>query len=152
MTPYYLDSSAWVKRHQRETGSDWMDRLWSMQGSFGCATLRLIEVLCTIARRNAAHYVARGIVDPILEEVRPDFSAFYQIALDQAVLARAELLVASRHLRGADCIHLASAIQLRESLGVPVTLIASDAELHAAASAEGFRMLDPNLDPQIPAS
>ena len=88
----------------------------------------------------------------MLDAVRRDFNAFYQVKLDDAVLLRAESLVINRRIRGADCIHLASALHLRESLGMPVTVITSDAELLAAATAEGFNTLDPNLDPPIPMS
>ena len=150
MNIFYLDSSAWVKRHQKEAGSDWIARIWSPGVHFACASLGLVEVLCTIARRHAANHVNQAATDAVLKAVRQDFNGFLRIDFDDPVLALAESLASTRRLRGADCIHLASAMRVRDTLGATVILIASDAELLAAASAEGFPVLDPSLDPPLP--
>jgi predicted nucleic acid-binding protein len=150
MNIFYLDSSAWVKRHQEEAGSDWMARLWQPSVHFAYASLGLVEVLCTIARRHAANNVNQASTDSVLKAVRQDFAGFLRIEFDNAVLTLAESLASTRRLRGADCIHLASAMHMRDSLGVTVALIASDAELLAAASAEGFSTLNPVLDTPLP--
>ncbi len=143
---YYLDSSAWVKRYQSEAGTEWLERLWNQPVHFACATLGLIEVLCTIARRHAAQTVAEAVTTSMLSAVRSDFDTFLGVELDERVLHLAKSL-ASRRLRGADCIHLASALRVRESSGETVTLIASDAELLAAATAEGLPIIDPSRNP-----
>jgi hypothetical protein len=72
------------------------------------------------------------------------------ISLGANVLSHAADVANTHALRGADSIHLASAIHMRESLGAAVTMIASDAELLAAASLEGFAILDPAVDPPLP--
>jgi len=150
MTLFYLDSSAWVKRPQSEAGSLWMSRLWRPGVPFACATLGLVEVLCTIARRHAANSVDPSLTAAVLKSVHEDFEAFVRVELDDATLRVAESLAPTRRPRGADCIHLASAIRLRDSSGAPIILIASDAELIAAAAAEGFSTLDPAADPPLP--
>ena len=86
----------------------------------------------------------------MLQKVRQDFDGFLRIDFDDSVLVVAESLASTRRLRGADCIHLASAMRVRDSLGATVILIASDAELLAAALAEGFSTLDPSLGPPLP--
>jgi predicted nucleic acid-binding protein len=150
MRIFYVDASAWVKRHQREVGSDWIARFWLPERRMSCATLGLIEVLCTIGRRHAASSVDEAVTTSVLQAVRTDFDAFVQVRLDDAVLLQAESLAMKTHLRGADCIHLASAMRLAESLGTPITLIASDIELLAAARSQGFDCLDPSRDPALP--
>ena len=149
MKIFYLDASAWVKRHQSEAGSDWMRRFWQPGVRFGCATLGLIEVLCTVTRRHA-NRVDPAVTSGVLLAVKSDFDAFAQVEMDDAVVRLAESLGPKWKLRGADSIHLASAVRLRDSLVAAVTLIASDIELLTAATAEGFTILDPSQDPPLP--
>jgi hypothetical protein len=150
MTSYYLDASAWVKRHQNEAGSTWMNRVWTPQRHFACASLGLIEVLCTVARRHASQGLPESRTRAALQRIRTDFDSFSRIELDAAVLRLAESLAVRHRLRGADCVHLASALHLRTVQREPVTLIASDAELLAAAAVEGLPVLDPATDPALP--
>jgi len=86
MTLFYLDSSAWVKRPQSEAGSLWMSRLWRPGVPFACATLGLVEVLCTIARRHAANSVDPSLTAAVLKSVHEDFEAFVRVELDDATL------------------------------------------------------------------
>jgi hypothetical protein len=79
------------------------------------------------------------------------FDAFVQVEFDDTVVRLAESLGPQWRLRGADSVHLASAVRLRDSLNATVTLIASDVELLAAAAAEGFAVLDPSQEPALPA-
>ena len=65
------------------------------------------------------------------------------------VLALAAAIVETRHLRGADSVHLASAIRLGQLANAEVTLVASDAELLDAARAEGLPILDPRANPPL---
>ncbi|HOA75724.1 MAG TPA: hypothetical protein PL151_03835 [Phycisphaerae bacterium] len=66
------------------------------------------------------------------------------------VIARAQQLIQRHRLRCADAIHLASAVLLAMESGQSVCVVASDAELLAAARAEGFATLDPQADPSVP--
>ena len=109
----------------------------------------VIEVLCTIARRHAANNVNPASTDNVLKAVRQDFAGFLRIDLEDAVISVAESSrnapVRRLHPPGA------RPCTCCDSLGATVVLIASDAELLAAASAEGFPTLDPVLDPPLPA-
>jgi hypothetical protein len=62
------------------------------------------------------------------------------------------MILAERHaLRGYDAVQLAAALELQTVLtasGLPaLTLVSADAELNAAAAAEGLTVEDPNLHP-----
>lgn len=149
MSLYYLDASAWVKRHQREDGSDWIARLWGPEVRFACATLGVVEVLATVARRHAGNTVAQDVTVAVLAAVQRDFAAFTQVPLNEAVLERATDLASRRRLRGADSVHLASALYLRQVQTEQVVVVASDAELLAAARAEGLAVLDPTANPAV---
>jgi predicted nucleic acid-binding protein len=51
---FYLDSSAWVKRYFRESGSGWMNQQFEQEIPMGTSTLGLIEVTATCARKQVA--------------------------------------------------------------------------------------------------
>jgi hypothetical protein len=43
MTLYYLDSSAWVKRHFAEPGTNWVNNLFGTDRTLSCCTVGFIE-------------------------------------------------------------------------------------------------------------
>ena len=49
---YYLDASAWVKRYYRESGTRWVQDLFAQNPVIACASLGLIEVMATLARKR----------------------------------------------------------------------------------------------------
>jgi predicted nucleic acid-binding protein len=51
---YYLDASAWVKRYYEEPGTRWVQELFAQNPTIACATLGLIEVMATLARKQKA--------------------------------------------------------------------------------------------------
>lgn len=149
MSVYYLDASVWVKRHVEEAGSDWVSRFWGQQPSLVCSTIGWLEVLSAIVRRSKAD-------DPRLTAIRTEIIAdregMYEISVSSQVAAEAEELIQRHRLRCADAIHLASAIRAGQEMGGPVCVVASDAELLAAAAAEGLLTLDPQSNPPLPES
>ena len=49
---YYLDSSAWMKRYYQEHGSERVAELFDQQETMACATLGVIEIAATLARKR----------------------------------------------------------------------------------------------------
>lgn len=158
MSFHYLDASAWVKKYLREEGSDWVLSLALRRPRIACAELGLIEVLATIARRHRVAGVSEADTNVVFEAVHGDFKHFSQVPWTPEVLALTGTLLLKHRLRGADCIHLASAmffrtaVQSTTAVAEPVAFIASDKELLRAAAAEGFTCLDPQLNPPLPVS
>jgi hypothetical protein len=152
MTVFYMDASAWVKWHIVEEGSEWVERFWTARPAAGSSTLGLIEVTAAIVRRHRGGRVAPGATAQVLQALEEDFSEMTHVQVDADVLRLAKDLARSHALRGADCIHLASAFRLGEITGRDVAMIASDAELLAAARAEGLAVLDPRTNPPLPES
>ena len=60
---YYLDASAWVKRYYSELGTRWVQELFAQNPTIGCASLGLIEVTATLARKRKVREI-----DPLLLE------------------------------------------------------------------------------------
>ncbi|MDH3604096.1 MAG: hypothetical protein OEU26_31190 [Candidatus Tectomicrobia bacterium] len=48
---YYLDASAWVKRYYQESRTAWVQDLFARNQTIASASLSLIEVMATLARK-----------------------------------------------------------------------------------------------------
>jgi uncharacterized protein len=147
VSAHYLDASARVKRYLDEAGADWVTGLFAQQTAFACASIGFFEVLATLARKLKARNIDKKQFADGLAQLELDWLRFSEVGLAAAV-RRIAIDVAQRHaLRGADTVHLASAILLRQRLvGDEVLFVAADEELKAAALAEGFTVLDPIVE------
>ncbi len=146
MMLFYLDSSAWVKRYFREPGSGWINRQFEQEILLGGSTLGLIEVTATCARKRTAGAIDAVRFQQIETDLLDDWNGFFQMGLTPDVVERSLGLAKIRALRGADSVHLASALVLKEELALDsqeFTLVTSDEELKAAAPEAGLAVLDP---------
>lgn len=152
MTHYYLDSSAIVKRYFLELGSAWVQTLTRPQAG---NTLILSEVaLAETAAVIAAKHRAPGGIS--LDERKTILSLFllhckdeYQLTpVSRLIIDQAVILTQNHRLRGYDAVQLATALAVNGTLtenGLPgVTFVAADADLLAAAQAEGLLSDNPN--------
>jgi predicted nucleic acid-binding protein len=154
MAPYFLDSSALVKRYVREVGSPWIRALTDPAAANACwlATVTQVELAAALYLRvrtgTLALVQARRAVGRFRRELRTHFRPG---AVTAAVLRRAMHLVAVHPLRAYDAVQLASALVLHAqqmALGLPpLTFLSADRRLSAAGSAEGLTVDDPNLHP-----
>jgi uncharacterized protein len=131
----YFDSSAFVKLVVAEDGSDVASALWDGCDAALSSRLAYPEVCAALAaaRRSRdldedAYVVATGEWEAFWESVRP-------VELTATVGRNAGELAQRRALRGADAIHLASALAI-DSAGLIVAVW--DRRLHAGASAENL--------------
>ena len=69
---------------------------------------------------------------------RVDFQTMTRIAIDDDVHHRVDALLGRHPLRGADAVHLASAVLVHDVLQEPVTFACADAKLIDAARTEGL--------------
>ncbi len=152
----YLDSSALVKHYIREAGTDALNSRLQAQAARNtrvfASTLGYAEVLATFARRLQEKLLTKREAMLLFEQFRNDWMfELTQVELTAAVLGFIPRLVASYPLRGADSVHLASALSLRDSARLrlrsatvsSLTFVASDKTLLAAASVEGLAVFDP---------
>jgi predicted nucleic acid-binding protein len=146
VTVYYLDASAWVKRYLQEDGTIWVQDVFAQQQTLACASLGYIEVNATLARKHKAGDITADQFAEKIRELDEDWRGIIEVRLVAEVVADAKDLATRIALRGADAIHLASAITLRRRLSNgadDVAFVAADEELKAAAHAAGFTVLDP---------
>jgi predicted nucleic acid-binding protein len=138
---FYLDASAWVKRYVQEPGSAWVHGLFDRQERIASSTLGYLEVTAALSRRLSQADFAR--VEPRLET---DWQNMARLPITGEMMDRAVDLARQYKLRGADAVHLATALDLQKTLAAineSVVLVASDEELLKGAQASGLRLENP---------
>jgi len=115
---YYLDASAWVKRYYWESGTQWVQELFAQNPTIACASLGLIEVMATLARKRKARDIDLLSFEQKVQELEEDWVRFIQIQLTIETMDLAQDLAKNMALRGADAVgcslvnrfHLAASI------------------------------------------
>jgi predicted nucleic acid-binding protein len=146
---YYLDASAWVKRYYQETGTHWVQQLFTEGNTLACASLGVVEVTATLARKTKAREISRRQLTQKMRELDEDWSRFIQIHLSMAAVTQAREVAEQQALRGADAIHLASALVLRSRFVEAedqLVFVVSDRQLKEAAQSAGLIVTDPEED------
>jgi len=69
---YYLDASAWVKRYYLERGTSWMQSLFAGAPTLACASLGLVEVIATLARKRKAKEIDSMAFEQKAQEIEED--------------------------------------------------------------------------------
>lgn len=140
---YFLDSSALVKRYIAETGSDTVMSLIEGEQRLAVSWLALPETISAITRRAKNSDLNAEDLQRVQTQFALDWQRFLVLEVSGEPVGEAESLIARRALRGADSIHLSTALWLRRRAHVPVILVASGNELLVAADAEGLQTLNP---------
>lgn len=137
----YLDPSAWVKRYVRESGSAWVHPLFDSGERSASSALGYLEVVAALPRR---------LPEPNWTSLELQFDADWQemarLPVTSDLIYRAAGLTRQYKLRGADVLHLATALDLQTTLtatGESVVLVAADAELLTSAQAAGLPVENP---------
>ncbi len=151
MAILFLDSSGLVKRYVAETGSTWVQALTAPSSGNALYMARITgaEMIAAIARRQRRGATTLADAAAAVAAFRADFAqAYFPVDVTPDTVARA-MDMAERHgLRGYDAVQLAAALELRDGCrraGLPdPPIITADAELNAAARAEGLPVDDPN--------
>ena len=127
----YLDSSALVKRYVDEEGSAIVRRQMSKAGAWVVSQVTFVEVLRVLSQASEAAMTARA-----------EWPRFDVVAVSPPVCETAVALAGRHRLRSLDAIQLASAATAGST---GLELATWDRRLHAAAAAEGFRVLPESL-------
>ncbi len=154
MAAFFLDASALVKRYVAETGSSWVRQLLDpvAQNQAYVARITGVEIASAIVRRQRGGSLSAVVAQQLLAQFRRDLRNRYRIVeLTSNVLMQATDLAIHQGLRAYDAVQLAVALDIdrrRTGSGLAgLTLVSSDGELNAAATAVGLPFEDPNLHP-----
>jgi len=134
----FFDTSALVKRYVAEANSSAVAALWTGASLVAVSQILYAEMAAAFARRRRESPANGEVLDHARETFKTDWPSLRRIAVDDEVNQRVDALLQRHRLRGADSIHLASALLLRDLLGGDVTSACADDALVTAAKQEGL--------------
>lgn len=134
----YFDTSALLKRYVVEAGSEAVAALWKQATASAASQILYAEVIASFARKRREQPDTATALDQALLLFRNDWPGLHRIDVDGEVNLHVDELLSRHPLRGADAIHLASALRLRELVQGDITFACADGALVNAARAEGF--------------
>jgi hypothetical protein len=133
----YFDSSAFVKLLIDESGSDLAAELWDGCDAAVASRLAYPEVRAALAAAARNHDLTEQDVADAEKSWETYWAAIRPVELSAGVERHAGDLARRHALRGADAVHLASAL----AIGDPdLVLAAWDRRLHEGARAAGVRV------------
>ena len=150
----FFDASALVKRYSSEPGTALLNELFTLLPieKMACSMLGILEVISILVRKRND----RRLIASALYQVLADFDAeivanqqFHKTSVHNALLISATALIQKHNLNSADTIILRSALNLQQALlqnNEALLLWTSDKRLARAASAEGLRVFDPEIE------
>lgn len=143
MPVVYFDASAFVKLLIDEPGSDLAVALWDGCDAAVSSRLAYAEVRAALGTAHRNHDLDRDGLAQAERSWEVYWKATRPVELTPAVERHAGQLAVQRALRGADAVHLASAL----AVVVPALIVAVwDQRLHAGAVAAGVAVAPARLD------
>jgi predicted nucleic acid-binding protein len=139
----YFDSSALVKRYLKEKGTDVVLSLTTREEFVATSKLAYPELLSTFMRKNREGGLREEPLKSILNRLEADWLEFFIIEIHDELFPLVKSLIRKYPLKGADSIHLASALWLESMTKTEVMFIASDMSLLDAATKENLKILNP---------
>jgi predicted nucleic acid-binding protein len=148
MATFYFDTSAIVKRYHKEIGSEILDRIFELKGhAFAISFWCILEFTVVFSNKLRKGELSREAFNAAISLFFRDvLERFIVVSVDDELVASAVSLAVKHALPSADCLQLASAINLRETLEPlkePFIFVCSDRDLCKAAEKEGMNFIDP---------
>ena len=141
----YLDSSALVKRHVTEPGSDQVEGIAKTAELLATAIISRAEVSAALAKAVRVGGLNKAQALTSLESFRKEWQNYLRLDLNESAIARADNLVWDHPLRGYDSVHLASALIWQEAMDQPVTFATYDQQLWRSAERVGLLVFPTDL-------
>jgi len=139
----YFDTSALVKLLVEEPGSELAAELWDGCDAPVASRLAYPEVCAALAAAARGKTLTRGEANAAARSWEEFWAATRPVELNAAVERQAGELARTCALRGADAVHLASAL----AIGDPGLVMAVwDRRLHEGARTSGLRVAPATLD------
>ena len=135
MAIVYFDSSAFVKLLVEEDGTDLVAQMWDGCDAALSSRLAYPEVRAALAAAHRNHTLDANGLEAALQIWEEFWSATRPVELRPDVERHAGELAQLHSLRGADAVHLASALTVPK---MELIVAVWDKRLHAGAHAEGL--------------
>ena len=135
MAVVYFDASALVKLVVEESGSDLAARLWDRCDAALSSRLGYVEVCSALAASRRRDDLSQPELESALADLDTFWSFVRAVELTEQVRREAGQLARAHALRGADAIHLASALAVGDS---QLLMAVWDRQLAAGARTSGL--------------
>ncbi len=139
---YYFDTSALVKRYFPEAGSALMDGLFKQNRVVITASLTYAEVYSAISRLHREAKLSETELASLSKNFEEDWAGSVIVDFTAEVRKKTPGLLRRFPLRGADAVHLASAITAKER-GLDLSFVVCDGKLFSAAKDYGLTVINP---------
>ncbi len=139
----FFDSSALVKRYIKEHGREKVNSLIENASLVAVSRLAYPEVLSALTRRRATLKLTDEEFGLLLSEFRSDWEQLTVFDISDETMHHVDEVIENHRLRGADSIHLSTAIWMKKTVNSQITFITSDKELLSAARKERFKVINP---------
>jgi hypothetical protein len=141
---YSLDTSAFLKRYLKETGSDIIDAIFGEYAARYVSGLCLLETLSNLQRLHSVDgLVAKDHLQLLQAAVASDIESGKVTVVNAtpADIEAAVQILARQYLTAVDALQIAAA----KALGSEVVFVSCDAKLSRVAAEHGLTVLDPAL-------
>jgi predicted nucleic acid-binding protein len=135
----YLETTNLVKLYVQEKDSGDVAKLVSEAEAVATSIIAYAEARAAFARKLREKGISDEDHTRIKNDLDRDWENIFIIKLTDAVVRSAGDLAEKRSLRGSDALHLASALELRKAVPLPVLFSSSDARLRESAKEEGLQ-------------
>jgi len=135
----YLETSNLVKLYVREADSVEVSKLVSDAEAVATSIIAYAEARVAFARKLRDKGLTEQDHARIKKDLDRDWESLFIIKLDDTVVRSAGDLAEKHSLRGFDALHLASALELRNAVSLPVLFSSSDTRLRDSAKEEGLQ-------------
>jgi len=143
MARLFFDTSALVKRYYEEPGTETVDALIEGDETVVISSLSVVETASAFRRKYNRTTISEPQINRLLSAFfEESLTQFVIVPLAESVLGTAFTLVLEDDLRTLDSLQLATALAL-DSDDDPIRFVTADAELAAAAEANGLAVSNP---------
>jgi predicted nucleic acid-binding protein len=134
----YLDTSALVKIYVEEAGSTDVRERANRADGLATSRIAYAEARAALARKLRERGLSRMNYRSVVEDLEQDWDDYFIIDVSDSVVKLAGGLAEKHALRGADAIHLSSALSLGKQARGVVMFCCFDDRLALAARKEGL--------------
>lgn len=139
----YLDTSALIKKYFQEPGTEVVREILTGIGPCSISKIGYAEVCATFGRKSRENPKEKSKHLKTFQSFQEDWKRLTIIEVGDDLLPFVRNLTERYPLRGADAIHLASALWLQRALRDEVTFVAADTNLLDAAHSERLKVINP---------
>lgn len=139
----YFDSSALVKRYLREAGTESVNAILLSEKTIATSKLAYPEILSAFMRKHRAGELAQKPLRSVIDQFESDWKHFFVIEFHDDLFPAIKALIEEYPLKGADTVHLSSALWLKHIAREDLKFVASDLNLLKAAESENLHVINP---------